>query len=44
MNYRINSFVLRRPEPGSLRALYQQKNDPEIAVMLGGFTTGYAIG
>ena len=29
-------------EPKDVEALYQQKNDPEVASMLGGFNTGYA--
>jgi len=42
MNYRVGDVILRRPEPCDLEALYQQKNDAEIAAMLGGFTTGYS--
>jgi len=33
---------LRKPEPKDLELLYQQKNDPEVAGLLGGFTFGYA--
>lgn len=42
MNYQVGDLVLRRPETSDLEALYQQKNDPEIAALLGGFTTGYS--
>lgn len=43
MNYCVGDVVLRRPEPKDLNALYVYKNDPEIALMLGGFTTGYSM-
>jgi RimJ/RimL family protein N-acetyltransferase len=43
MNHQVESFLLRRPEFSDIQALYQQKNDPEIASMLGGFSTGYSI-
>jgi [ribosomal protein S5]-alanine N-acetyltransferase len=42
MNYTLGDFTLRRPEPVDLEKLYIQKNDPEIAALLGGFTLGYA--
>lgn len=42
MNYQLGDVLLRRPDPCDLEALYHQKNDPEIASMLGGFTTGYS--
>jgi ribosomal-protein-alanine N-acetyltransferase len=42
MNYQVDGIILRRPEPADLDALYAQKNDPEIAGLLGGFTTGYS--
>lgn len=42
MNYSLGEFALRRPESVDLEALYVQKNDPEIAALLGGFTLGYA--
>lgn len=32
---------LRKPEPSDLEALFTQKNDPEVAALLGGFTKGY---
>ncbi len=43
MNFLLGDLLLRRPEPSDLDALYQYKNDPEIASQLGGFTTGYAM-
>jgi len=43
MNYKIGDFALRHLEPGDLEALYDQKNDPEIAAMLGGFSNGYSM-
>jgi len=42
MNYHIGEIMLRRPELADLDALYAQKNDPQIAQLLGGFTTGYS--
>lgn len=42
MNHRIDELVLRRPEPRDVEPLYQQKNDPEVAGLLGGFTLGYS--
>lgn len=39
---RLGEVVLRRPEPEDIEALYQQKNDPEIASLLGGFSNGYS--
>lgn len=35
-------FHLRRPDVRDLEALYRQKNDPEIAALLGGFHNGYS--
>jgi ribosomal-protein-alanine N-acetyltransferase len=43
MNYQIGEFTLRHPEPVDLKALYQQKNEPEVAAMLVGFSTGYSM-
>lgn len=43
MNYRIGDYILRRGEPADLEALYRQKNDPEIALLLGGFSLGYSM-
>lgn len=42
MNHRLDDVMLRRPEPRDIEALYQQKNDPEVAALLGGFSMGYA--
>lgn len=42
MNYRVGDILLRRIEPKDLDAFYDQKNDPEIAALLGGFTIGYS--
>lgn len=33
---------LRMPEPRDVDALYAQKNDPDVALMLGGFCSGYS--
>ncbi len=44
MNHRVGDILLRRIEPKDLDALYDQKNDPEVAALLGGFTTGYSRG
>ena len=41
MHHEIGDFLLRKPEPEDVDALYAWKNDPEIASMLVGFTTGY---
>lgn len=43
MNYSVGDFILRKLEPFDLNELYIFKNDPEIASMLGGFTTGYSM-
>lgn len=37
-----NGFRLRAPEPGDVPRLYAQKNDPEVAALLGGFSFGYS--
>jgi RimJ/RimL family protein N-acetyltransferase len=42
MKLAIDGFILRKPEPADVKALYRQKNDAEIAAMLGGFSTGYS--
>lgn len=42
MIYRVGKVILRPPEPKDLESFYQQKNDPEIASMLGGHTSGYS--
>ena len=43
MNFQVGAFILRRPELYDLEQLYKQKNSPEIAEMLGGFSIGYSI-
>lgn len=43
MNFLLGDYLLRRPEPADLEAFYSFKNDPEVAELLGGFTTGYAM-
>jgi len=42
MIYRLGDFTLRPPEPADIEALYRFKNDPDIAKMLVGFSTGYS--
>ncbi|MEZ4223852.1 MAG: GNAT family protein [Polyangiaceae bacterium] len=42
MNFSLEGALLRRPEPKDVDALYAQKNDPEVANALGGFSMGYA--
>ena len=42
MNHHVGSVVLRRPEARDIDALYAQKNDPEVANLLGGFSLGYS--
>lgn len=42
MNLKLGEVVLRRPEPRDIEALLVQKNDPEIALQLGGFHAGYS--
>ena len=39
--HRVGDVLLRKPEPKDLDALYVQKNDVELAAMLGGFNKGY---
>lgn len=43
MNLVVGPVILRRPEPSDAKALYAQKNDPDIANRLGGWTVGYSI-
>jgi ribosomal-protein-alanine N-acetyltransferase len=43
MIHSVGDYILRPPEPADMEALYRQKNDPQIAEMLGGFSTGYSI-
>jgi len=40
--YEIAGHRLRKPERSDVLALYDVKNDPEIAAMLVGFNTGYS--
>jgi RimJ/RimL family protein N-acetyltransferase len=40
--HKVGEYTLRKPEPGDVEALYRQKNDPEVAGLLRGFTTGYS--
>ena len=42
MNHVVGSVILRRPELVDLDALYTQKNDPDVASLLGGFSKGYS--
>ena len=42
LKFPIDNIVLRQPEKKDLCALYVQKNDPEIAKLLGGFSNGYS--
>jgi ribosomal-protein-alanine N-acetyltransferase len=35
-------YLLRKPEPKDVEPLYRQKNDPEVASLLVGFSTGYS--
>lgn len=41
MHFHLANCSLRKPEPADIEALFAQKNDPEVAAMLGGFTKGY---
>jgi len=40
--HEVAGYRLRRPEPTDVPALYVLKNDPGIASMLAGFSTGYS--
>lgn len=42
MHFDLGKVKLRKPEPSDVDALLVQKNDPEVAALLGGFTRGYA--
>lgn len=42
MHYELDGYYFRKPEPSDLNALYAQKNDAEVANLLGGFSTGYS--
>lgn len=43
MIFRLGSVRLRKAETRDLEALYQLKNDPEVADLLGGFSRGYSM-
>jgi RimJ/RimL family protein N-acetyltransferase len=38
----LGDFLLRAPEPTDIDALYVYKNDTDVSLMLGGFSTGYS--
>lgn len=40
--YEVAGHVLRKPEPSDVEALYEIKNDPAVAALLGGHSNGYA--
>lgn len=42
MNHRVGDVVLRKPETKDSETLYLYKNDPEVALALGGFSLGYS--
>lgn len=42
MNHEVAGVLLRRPESRDAAALYAQKNDVEVASLLGGFSKGYS--
>lgn len=42
MHIDLGMVRLRKPEPSDVDALFAQKNDPEVAALLGGFTKGYS--
>ena len=41
MHHELGEYMLRKPEPHDVDALYRWKNDETVANMLVGFTTGY---
>ena len=41
MHHEFGEFLLRKPEPDDVEALYGWKNDAAVASLLVGFTTGY---
>lgn len=43
MYHQLGNCVLRPLEPSDLEALYRYKNDPSVAVLLGGFSNGYSL-
>jgi RimJ/RimL family protein N-acetyltransferase len=42
MNHEVAGVLLRSPESRDAAALYAQKNDVEVASLLGGFSKGYS--
>lgn len=42
MNHEVAGVLLRRPESRDAQALYSQKNDMDVASLLGGFSKGYS--
>lgn len=42
MLYQLGTVLVRKPETEDLESLYAYKNDPEVAALLGGFSTGYS--
>ena len=42
MNHTVAGIILRNPEPRDAISLYSQKNDAEVASLLGGFSKGYS--
>ncbi len=42
MIFRLDDLRLRKAESKDIEALYYQKNDPEVANLLGGFGNGYS--
>ena len=43
MILKVGDHLLRKPEPSDVEALYQQKNDPRVVSLLGGFSAkGYS--
>jgi len=41
VHHHVGNVRLRKPEPSDVDALFQHKNDPEVASLLGGFSKGY---
>lgn len=42
MMHDLGDVMLRKMEHSDLEAFYRQKNDPEVAALLGGFSHGYS--
>lgn len=43
MIFNFDNVILRPPEPCDAERLYEFKNDPEVAALLGGFHMGYTL-